>query len=108
MAETQRRRSSRHKIEPLNYAEAALSPALQGMTSFLDVSPENVRNQDFHSFGPTMELTSPPIISSATPVTYPGDETAPAAQTAVPPPPKRRTVTPITSKRKPAVEIAPP
>jgi len=81
MAETQRRRSSRHKIEPLNYAEAALSPALKGMTSFLDVSPENVRNQDFHSFGPVTELIPLVEQSSAVPVTYPGDETTPVLQT---------------------------
>lgn len=77
MAETQRRRSSRHKIEPLNYAEAALSPALKGMTSFLDVSPENVRNQDFHSFGPTIDLISPDEQTSPEAVIYPGVETAP-------------------------------
>jgi hypothetical protein len=91
MAETQRRRSSRHKIEPLNYAEAALSPALKGMTSFLDVSPENVRNQDFHEFGPQI---SPAEQLSATPVTYPGDETAPAVNTYKPSPSGQRTVTP--------------
>jgi hypothetical protein len=52
MADPQRRSTRRQKIEPLNYAEAALSPALKGMTSFLDVSPENVRNGTFQEFGP--------------------------------------------------------
>jgi hypothetical protein len=105
MAETQRRRSSRHKIEPLNYAEAALSPALKGMTSFLDVSPENVRNQDFHEFGPQI---SPAEQLSATPVTYPGDETAPAVNTFKPSPSGQRAVTPFTAKRPAVVETTPP
>ena len=107
MAETQRRRSSRHKIEPLNYAEAALSPALKGMTSFLDVSPENVRNQDFHSFGPTAEPLSPAAETSSTPVTYPGDETIPAGKLSQTSLPRARTVTPITAKRPTAVETGP-
>ena len=42
----------RQKIEPLNYTEAAVSPALKSMTSFLDISSENVRNGIFHEFGP--------------------------------------------------------
>jgi hypothetical protein len=105
MAETQRRRSSRHKIEPLNYAEAALSPALKGMTSFLDVSPENVRNQDFHEFGPQI---SPAEQLSATPVTYPGDETAPAVNTYKPSASRQRAVTPFTAKRPTVVETTPP
>lgn len=104
MAETQRRRSSRHKIEPLNYAEAALSPALQGMTSFLDVSPENVRNQDFHEFGPQ---TSRAEQTPATDVMPPGDETTPAAKSSRTSLPRARTVTPITAKRSAAVISTP-
>jgi hypothetical protein len=103
----QRRSSNRHKIEPLNYAEAALSPALKGMTSFLDVSPENVRNQDFHSFGPTTELTAPEVQTSPTPETYPGDDTSPVAQTSKPHVPSRRPVTPITAKTPSAVKFSP-
>jgi hypothetical protein len=105
MAETQRRRSSRYKIEPLNYAEAALSPALKGMTSFLDVSPENVRNQDFHEFGPQISRAEQ---LSATPVTYPGDETAPAVNTYKPSPSGQRAVTAFTAKRPAVVETTPP
>ena len=36
-------RSQRNKIEPLNYTEAASAPALKGMTSFLDITPEQFR-----------------------------------------------------------------
>ena len=39
-----RHKSRKHQIEPLNWAEAAQSPALKGMLSFLDVSAEDVRN----------------------------------------------------------------
>ena len=35
------------KIEPLNWAEAANSPALKGMMSFLDIKPEEVRSGHF-------------------------------------------------------------
>jgi len=51
MADSQRRSTRRQKIEPLNYAEAAVSPALKSMTSFLDISSENVRNGIFREFG---------------------------------------------------------
>lgn len=65
-----KRSSRRQKIEPLNYAEAALAPALKGMTSFLDVSPSDVRNGTFEAFGPTTSITGPGIQVS------PGDETS--------------------------------
>lgn len=45
MAPQQRPRShNRKKIEPLNWAEAAQSPALKGMLSFLDITPEAIRS----------------------------------------------------------------
>ena len=64
------RRSSRHKIEPLNYAEMAKAPALKGAISFLDVSAADVRSGNFESFGPR------PVATSDT-ETPPGDETSP-------------------------------
>jgi len=77
------RSSRRYKIEPLNYQEAALSPALKGMTSFLDVMPEDVRSGNFVNFGPASEIdTSTDVVSGPgtlpTPVyvSIPGDETA--------------------------------
>lgn len=81
------RSSRRYKIEPLNYQEAALSPALKGMTSFLDVRPEDVRSGNFDSFGPALEvITSPDVVSgpellsSPEYVSPPGDETTPARE----------------------------
>jgi len=100
------RSSRRQKIEPLNYAEAALAPALKGMTSFLDVSPEDVRNGRCESFGPRSLVaafphseSSPPIEISSDHVPSPGDETAPVGSR-----PRdaanilSRGVTPITAK----------
>jgi hypothetical protein len=49
-----RRNSRRQKIEPLNYTGAALAPALKGMTSFLDLSPEDVRNGNFDGLAVTL------------------------------------------------------
>ena len=54
MVAVPRHRSRKHQIEPLSWAEAAQSPALKGMLSFLDVSAADVRNSqnqdpDLHS-----------------------------------------------------------
>jgi hypothetical protein len=85
------RRSSRHKIEPLNYAEMAKAPALKGAISFLDVSAAEVRSQNFENFGPR------PVISPDA-KTPPGDETPPAnLSTADQHLARRHRVTPITS-----------
>jgi len=81
------RSSRRYKIEPRNYQEAALSPALKGMTSFLDVSPEDVRSGNFDSFSPASEtVTSPEGVSGpgalSTPayVSTPEDGTTPSPE----------------------------
>ena len=76
------RSTRRQKIEPLNWAEAAQAPALKGMTSFLDVSAEDVRNGTFDSFGPR-PFPSPAVKRPDPPTspayeTYPGDETSPS------------------------------
>src|ERR1700712_5256932 len=99
MADPQRRSTRRQKIEPLNYAEAALSPALKGMTSFLDVSPENVRNGTFQEFGPAgqrdrtlagsldrSDILSSPSASPAT-TTTPPTKTPPGYETSAAPKP---------------------
>ncbi len=81
------RSSRRYKIEPLNYQEAALSPALKGMTSFLDVSPEDVRSGNFVSFGPASEVPISPGVGlgpghgpSPRYVSTPGAETSPTLE----------------------------
>lgn len=89
------RRSSRHKIEPLNYAEMAKAPALKGAISFLDVSAAEVRSGNFENFGPRH-------ISPSSTETPPGDETSPAVDLSTDSNwARRRRVTPITSKTKP-------
>jgi hypothetical protein len=47
MAGQQKQPTRNRKIEPLNWAEAANSPALKGMMSFLDIKPEEVRSGHF-------------------------------------------------------------
>jgi hypothetical protein len=104
MAEQPKRSSRRQKIEPLDYAEAALAPALKGMTSFLDLSPEDVRTGNFTglstpplpsspdqplSDGHGGDVSSPPLVHYRNGyhrgmVSPPGDETTPVHET--PPP----------------------
>ncbi|WP_263385893.1 hypothetical protein [Granulicella arctica] len=75
--------SKRHqKIEPLSWEVAAQSPALKGMTSFLDISPDDVRRNNFEGFGP-LRLTKVPRVAVVAPtiVVDPGDETLPGTQT---------------------------
>lgn len=47
MAGQTKQTSRNRKIEPLNWAETANSPALKGMMSFLDIKPEEVRSGHF-------------------------------------------------------------
>ena len=80
MAEQTRRSTRRQKIEPLNYAEAALAPALKGMTSFLDLSPEDVRNGNFAGLASpngTVPLHAPELESPPGAVSSPGHQTSP-------------------------------
>jgi len=74
-------RSARHKkIEPLSWEDSAQSPALKGMVSFLDLSPEDVRNGKFENFGRD-HIKVTVRVPSAAPNTTPGDETCPAPAT---------------------------
>ena len=47
MAGQSKQSSRNRKIEPLNWAETANSPALKGMMSFLDITSEEVRSGHF-------------------------------------------------------------
>lgn len=75
MSEPRTKSARNRKIEPLSWQTAAQSPALKGMTSFLDISPEDVRDNNFKRFGPRVVAEAekgtenPPC---------PGDETYPA------------------------------
>jgi hypothetical protein len=77
MGELLTRNSRNRKIAPLNYIEAALAPALKGMTSFLDLKPEDIRNGNYADLVETSQTT--PLIRRVPPLvhTYPGDETSP-------------------------------
>lgn len=71
-------RSARHqKIEPLSWEDSAQSPALKGMVSFLDLSPEDVRNGNFESLG-AHHRNENGRVPYAAGRTTPGDETPPA------------------------------
>jgi len=85
-------RSARHqKIEPLSWEDSAQSPALKGMVSFLDLSPEDVRNGNFESLGAD-HRNGNGRVPYAPPGTTPGDETPPAPVSAPAPagPPVKR------------------
>jgi hypothetical protein len=80
MGESLTRNARKRKIAPLNYIEAALAPALKGMTSFLDLKPEDIRNGHFADLVQASRTT--PLIRPVPPLvpmvhTYPGDETSP-------------------------------
>ena len=60
MPVTPRSKTRRHVIEPLSYTEAAQSPALKGMMSFLDVTPEEIRK----GFHPDVDSSLPPGASA--------------------------------------------
>jgi hypothetical protein len=79
MGELLTRNARKRKIAPLNYIEAACAPALKGMTSFLDLKPEDIRSGHFANLAKTTQTTPliglvPPLVSLVH--TYPGDETS--------------------------------
>ena len=74
--------SKRHqKIEPLSWEVAAQSPALKGMTSFLDISPEDVRRNNFDGFGPNRLGVSSDHVTSRVKKINPANVTTTAALT---------------------------
>ena len=66
MAGQAKHTSRNRKIEPLNWAEAANSPALKGMMSFLDIKPEEVRSGHFKDVPDGPDLRIDPIGDSLT------------------------------------------
>lgn len=76
----QPQRSSRNKkIEPLNWEVAAQSPALKGMTSFLDIPAQDIRSGRY--IGALAIHSSPAADTAPEDVIDPGDETHPANAT---------------------------
>jgi len=53
------------KIEPLDWKEAAQSPALKGMMSFLDISPEAIRRGHYPDIPPGLTGTMQPVDNSS-------------------------------------------
>jgi len=78
----QPQRSSRNKkIEPLSWEVAAQSPALKGMTSFLDIPAEDIRAGRYvgalvGEIG-TAKESAPGVVKTAGNEAIPGDETSP-------------------------------
>jgi hypothetical protein len=66
MAVQAKQTSRNRKIEPLNWAEAANSPALKGMMSFLDIKPEEVRSGHFKDVPNGLDSRVDPIGDSLT------------------------------------------
>jgi hypothetical protein len=66
MAGQAKHTSRNRKIEPLNWAEAANSPALKGMMSFLDIKPEEVRSGHFKDVPNSLDTRVDPIGDSLT------------------------------------------
>ena len=66
MAGQAKQTSRNRKIEPLNWAEAANSPALKGMMSFLDIKPEEVRSGHFKDVPNGLDSHVDPIGDSRT------------------------------------------
>ena len=72
---SQPQRSSRNKkIEPLSWEDAAQSPALKGMTSFLDIPAEDIRSGRYSS-GTVPAPGFEAVVVGA--VLTPGDDTCP-------------------------------
>jgi hypothetical protein len=61
---TPSRKAKRKTIEPFDYTTAAQAPALKGMTSFLDLSPEMLRETNLLSREQPGVLTIPRQVSS--------------------------------------------
>src|ERR1035437_1203831 len=85
MAGQTKQTSRNRKIEPLNWAEAANSPALKGMMSFLDIKPEEVRSGHFKDVPVDPDSRLDPVGESLTGSdTHTGpSDTKPAASKAV-------------------------
>lgn len=57
-----RKKARNRKIEPLNWREAAQAPALKGMMSFLEISPEEIRRgHHYPDTAPSLHIVTPPM-----------------------------------------------
>ena len=85
MAGQTKQTSRNRKIEPLNWAETANSPALKGMMSFLDIKPEEVRSGHFKDVPDEPDSRLAPVGDSLTGSDTPTapTKTKPATQKAV-------------------------
>ena len=85
MAGQTKQTSRNRKIEPLNWAETANSPALKGMMSFLDIKPEEVRSGHFKDVPDEPDSRLEPVGDSLTgsDTHIAASEAKPAAQKAV-------------------------
>ena len=91
MAAERARKARKGKIAPFDYTAAANAPALKGMTSFLDISPEVLRETNIlsmerpgaivlaeaHAIAPVNDLPAKDIITPGN-VLSPGGDTSPA------------------------------
>ena len=66
MAGQNKQLTRNRKIEPLNWAETANSPALKGMMSFLDIKPEEVRSGHFKDVPTEPDARLDPVSESHT------------------------------------------
>lgn len=103
MAGQSKQSSRNRKIEPLNWAETANSPALKGMMSFLDITSEEVRSGHFKDV-PQMLVQaseSPDVGLNDASVGIPTHSTAPRTQTIIEIRPKTQRVPPEASNNTP-------
>jgi hypothetical protein len=106
MAGQSKQSSRNRKIEPLNWAETANSPALKGMMSFLDITSEEVRSGHFKDVPQDVVQASeaPDAGLNDASVGVPTHSAAPRTQTIIEIRPKPQRVTPSASSKNTPVE----
>ena len=106
MAGQSKQSSRNRKIEPLNWAETANSPALKGMMSFLDITSEEVRSGHFKDVPQDLVQASevPDAGLNDASVGVPTHSTAPRTQTIIEIRPKPLRVPPTPSSKNTPVE----
>jgi hypothetical protein len=108
MAGQSKQSSRNRKIEPLNWAETANSPALKGMMSFLDITSEEVRSGHFKDVPQDLVQASeaPDAGLNDASVGVPTHSVVPRTQTIIEIRPKLQRVPPTTSSKNTPV-VAP-
>ena len=101
MAGQSKQSSRNRKIEPLNWAETANSPALKGMMSFLDITSEEVRSGHFKDVPQDLVQASeaPDVGLNDASVGVPTHSVAPRTQTLIEIRPKPQRVPPTPSSK---------